>query len=84
VFLCIAVITLVVYCAYAQVEPAHEWKVTLKVIGEDGNPIVGGDVAVQYTVPTTPDSGDQTFGKIKGKTDTNGVFRASHTVAHGI
>jgi len=56
----------------------HFWTATVKVVGEDGNPIVGADVAVQYTVPTPPDSGQQTYGEIKGITDADGIFEASH------
>jgi len=62
----------------AQLGP-HSWTATVKVAGEDGNPIVGANVSVQYTVPTEPDSGDKTYGEVKGKTDTNGMFSASHT-----
>ena len=57
----------------------HQWTATAKVTGEDGNPIVGASVAFQYTVPTKPNSGDQDYGEVKGMTDTNGMFRASHT-----
>jgi hypothetical protein len=72
-------------CAFGQT-PAlpdqfgpHKWTATVKVIGEDGNPVVGADVAVSYTVPTKPNSSDQTYGEVKGLTDTNGMFSASHT-----
>jgi hypothetical protein len=72
-------------CAFGQT-PAlpdqfgpHHWTATVKVIGEDGNPIDGVDVEAQYTVPTPPNSGEQTYGEVKGTTDTNGVFIASHT-----
>jgi hypothetical protein len=57
----------------------HKWTATVKVIGEDGNPIVGANVSVQYTVPTEPNSSDQTYGEAKGTTDTNGMFKAFHT-----
>jgi hypothetical protein len=57
----------------------HTWTASVKVIGEDGNPIVGASVSVQYDVPTAPNSSDPTFGEIKGFTDTNGIFNASHT-----
>ncbi len=72
-------------CAFGQTPASpdhfgpHKWTATVKVIGEDGNPIVGADVACQYTVPTKPNSSDQTYGEVKGVTDTNGVFSASHT-----
>jgi hypothetical protein len=57
----------------------HQWTATVTVIGEDGNPIAAADVSLQYTVPTPAGSSDPTFGEIKGLTDTNGVFSASHT-----
>jgi hypothetical protein len=57
----------------------HQWTATVKVIGEDGNPIVGANVAFQYSVPTEPNSSDQTYGEVKGITDANGMFSASHT-----
>lgn len=56
----------------------HLWTATVNVVGEDGNPLAGADVAVQYTIPATSDSGGQTYGEIKGLTDTNGTFAASH------
>jgi len=57
----------------------HQWTATVQVVGEDGNPIIGANVSVQYTVPTSPNSGDQDYGEVKGMTDTNGMFRALHT-----
>ena len=57
----------------------HQWTATVKVIGEDSNPIVGANVSVQYSVPTEPNSSDQTYGEVKGMTDTNGMFKAFHT-----
>jgi hypothetical protein len=55
------------YYASAQTEPAHEWKVTLKVVDDDGQPVAGADVSVNYL--TT---------RFVGLTDTNGTFTASH------
>ncbi len=57
----------------------HQWTATAKVTGEDGNPIVGANVAVSYTIPVSPGSDQPTYGEVKGLTDTNGMFRASHT-----
>lgn len=56
----------------------HQWTATVKVVGEDGNPVVGADVAFSYHVPTPPNSDQQTYGEVKGNTDTDGVFSASH------
>ena len=85
ILLCLTLTVLINSCAFGQAPalPAqfgpHQWTATVKVIGEDGNPIVGANVSVQYTVPTEPNSGDQTYGEVKGMTDTNGMFSASHT-----
>jgi hypothetical protein len=57
----------------------HQWTANVKVVGDDGNPIVGANVSVQYTIPAVPNSGGQTYGEVKGITDTNGMFSASHT-----
>jgi hypothetical protein len=57
----------------------HQWTASVKAIDEDSNPIVGANVSVQYTLPTETNSGDQTYGEVKGMTDINGMFGASHT-----
>jgi hypothetical protein len=57
----------------------HQWTATVKVIGEDGNPIVGANVAVSYTIPVSLGSDQPTYGEVKGITNTNGMFTASHT-----
>ena len=58
----------------------HPWTATIKLVGEDGNPIVGADVAVQYNiVPVPTDPNQPKYGEIKGLSDTNGLFGASHT-----
>ena len=60
----------------------HQWTATIKVMGEDGNPVCGADVAVSYTLPPPPgrnlEEGPDS-GQVKGLTDTNGTFIASHT-----
>jgi hypothetical protein len=72
-------------CAFGQTPalPAelgpHTWTARVKVVGEDGTPIVGANVSVQYNVPTEPNSGDQTYGEVKGLTDKDGMFAADHT-----
>ena len=73
-------------CAFGQTPalPAelgpHTWTASVKVIGEDGNPIVGANVAVSYTiVPLPTDPNQPQYGEVKGMTDTNGMFIASHT-----
>jgi len=54
-------------CGYAQTEPSHEWKVTLKVVDDTGQPVAGAEVLVNYLST-----------HFSGITDTNGVFTASH------
>lgn len=56
----------------------HQWTANVKVIGEDGDPIRGADVSVQYSVLATVGASQPTFGEIKGLTDTNGAFATSH------
>ena len=83
--LCLTLVGLTNNRAFGQVSPLpaqfgpHQWTATVKVTGEDGNPIVGANVAFQYTVPTEPNSGDQDYGEVKGITDTNGIFSTTHT-----
>jgi hypothetical protein len=83
--LCLALTVLANGFAFGQASalPApfgpHQWTATVKVIGEDGNPIAGANVAVSYDIPATPGADQPRFGKIKGVTDDNGVFIASHT-----
>ncbi|HEX3625028.1 MAG TPA: hypothetical protein VH280_06310 [Verrucomicrobiae bacterium] len=57
----------------------HEWTATVKVVGEDGSPIAGADVSAQYDVPRPAGSDQPTFSDVKGLTDSNGMFTASHT-----
>jgi len=54
-------------CASAQTEPAHEWKVTLKVVDDTGHAVAGAEVWVNYLT-----------NRFIGLTDTNGIFTASH------
>lgn len=83
--LCLALIALTNYSVLGQSSTSpdqfdlHKWTATVKVVGEGGNSIMGANVSVQYTIPTEPNSGAQTYGEVKGVTDTNGIFKASHT-----
>ena len=68
-------------CALGQLSP-HPWKLTVKVIDEDGNPVSGADVAVSYKTTPPPNQNNEAgpkMGYIKGLTDANGEFGASHT-----
>jgi hypothetical protein len=65
-------------CAYAQTLPTqYEWKVTLKVVDETGQPVAGAKASVGYYSHSTPAS-------IDGLTDTNGLFGASHSAHSGL
>ena len=55
----------------------HEWKVTVKVVDETGQPIAAAKASVGYFSKSQPAS-------IDGLTDTNGIFTASHHAYSGI
>jgi hypothetical protein len=78
-FVYLSLIVLASGCAFGQSLPAYKWTATIKVVNEDGNPISAADVSVQYTILPPPPPGQPTYGEIKGLTDNNGVFTASHT-----
>jgi hypothetical protein len=61
--------------------PPHPWTAAIKVIGEDGNPVVGANVTVSYDLlsPTGQSGKGASWDEIRGLTDTNGMFWASHT-----
>ena len=63
----VALLTMTIDCASAQTEPAHEWKVTLKVVDDTGQPVAGAEAWVNYST-----------NRFVGFTDTNGIFAASH------
>ena len=55
----------------------HQWTAKVKVVGEDGNPIAGANVAVSYSIP--PAGPDQPrYAEVKSDTDNNGMIFASH------
>ncbi len=65
-------------CARGQtnlVPPIPEWKATVKILDEAGQPVPGADVTVGYYVPSS-DASIASSSK-KGRTDTNGLFYAS-------
>src|SRR5215469_7026205 len=66
-------------CAFGQALSTYKWTATIKVVGENADPIAGADVSVQYTILPPPPPGQQMYGEIKGFTDNNGVFVASRT-----
>lgn len=78
--LCFALAILTNGCAFGQLA-ANPWTATINVVGEDGNPVVGADVVVSYTLPPQPGQNPEeggVGGQIKGLTDANGTFSASH------
>ena len=56
--------------AFAQTK--HEWKVTLKVVDDDGQPVTSAKAGVGYYT-------NRVSVSINGLTDTNGIFTASHS-----
>lgn len=66
-FLSLALAVLINGCAFGQAAATsnpfgpHLWTVTVRVIGEDGNPIAGADISAQYSVPRPQDSGAPTY-----------------------
>jgi hypothetical protein len=65
----IILVGLTAQCVCAQTQ--HEWKVTLKVMDDVGQPVAGAKAGVGYY-------SDRVSKSINGLTDTNGVFVASH------
>ena len=66
-------------CAFGQL-PTYKWTATVNVLGEDGAPVTEANVSVSYTIlPPPSDPNQKSYGEIKGTTDTNGMFSASHT-----
>jgi len=82
--LCLAFIFLTNSHAFGQTTnlPApfgpHQWTATVKVVGEDGNPVTDASVDITYDIPPPPEPIEKSYGEIKGLTDTNGIFSASH------
>jgi hypothetical protein len=76
--ICLILAGIAINCVCAQTLPTkHEWKVTLKVVDEAGNPISAASASVGYFSKSRPAS-------INGLTDTNGVFTASHSAYSGL
>ena len=73
-------------CALAQPEiTGAPWNVTLKVVGEDGQPVAAAHASVGYHKLPIPgevlEDYRQGSAELAGLTDTNGIFVASHTDA---
>jgi hypothetical protein len=68
-------------CSFAQptVFQTKPWNATLKIIGEDGQPISATDVSIAYIKPPYSFSDNPEYhGTISGVTDVNGTFSATH------
>jgi len=76
IFMCLVIASLAIG-AYPQTTIVkHEWRVTVKVIDEFGQPIVGAKTSVGYFTNSIGTA-------ISGLTDTNGCFLASHYASSG-
>jgi hypothetical protein len=63
-------------CGQDGLPPAPEWKATVKVVDEAGQPMSRAEVTIGYYVPPPAGQSIATDAK-RGKTDTNGLFTAS-------
>ena len=55
----------------------YEWKATMRVVDESGNPISGANANIGYFTNSQP-------ANAIGVTDTNGLFTASHSVLESL
>ncbi len=77
-YTCLALMLLTALYAVAQTSTTnYEWKATMKVVGEDGNPIGGANADIGYFTNSQP-------ANALGVTDTNGMFAASHSVLESL
>src|ERR1039458_10161893 len=60
---------------FGQVEPPHEWNVTITVVDEAGQPVPGANVKVIFSTFTPKD--ERVATNISGLSDSNGIYRAS-------
>jgi hypothetical protein len=59
--------------------PTKQWTATVKVVGENEQPVGGANVVVSYVLPPYSFSDDTNYNaNISGVTDTNGIFFAAH------
>ena len=73
-------IALAVGCAYAQTatQSMPQWKATVKVVDEAGQPVEGATVTIGYYIPPPASRPTSIATDAKrGVTDTNGLFTAS-------
>jgi hypothetical protein len=73
-YIYLAMILSATSCALAQPNGTdYKWEATMKVVGEDGNPIGGATADIGYYTNSQP-------ANDLGVTDTNGIFSTSHSV----
>jgi len=79
IIVCQLIIALAVICASAQTstKSAPEWKATVKVVDEVGQPVADANVEIGFYVQPPLDQ-SVAMDSIVGKTDTNGLFTTSH------
>jgi hypothetical protein len=73
-YIWLILVGITINCACAQTK--HEWKVTLKVVDDAGQPVTDANASVAYYT-------NRMGASIKGLTDTNGIFTASHCLTIG-
>ena len=65
----------------------RQWTVTVKVLGDDGNPIQNAKTWVAYYLPSQDyeaNPGRLAWDKVQGLTDANGTLIASHADTRSI
>ena len=78
IIICLILFANAVNFTHAQTAPVkHEWNVTLKVVDESNQPIAAAKAEVGYFSKSQP-------ATIDGLTDTNGLFKASHSAYSGL
>jgi hypothetical protein len=82
---CLLVVALAFTSAFAQTAPSFpDWKATLKVVDENGQPVPSANAEIWYQVQPPPNQTERSE-KIAGLTDTNGIFTATHAyTAHSL
>jgi hypothetical protein len=77
----LTLITLAAGCAFGQAElGSHTWTATVKVVDDNDQPVEGANVSVSYFLPASETQNtDKQWDEIKGLSDADGTFTASHT-----
>ncbi len=77
----LTLVTLAAGCAFGQAElGSHTWTATVKVVNDNDQPVEGANVSVSYFLPASETQNtDKQWDEIKGLSDADGTFTASHT-----